>query len=428
MAGSNEASGASRCSPIPFRQRSFQSREGTSPRCLPGVLRHLVAESRLVDVDTYFSDGTWKQWMAGALSLPFRVLRSLAPGSAGEGASDSDALPLGRYVAIDVAKDLAQSVTRARTSSSSNPTNAVVSLEEFRKLVEAGLPPGADGMSSVDLAVVLHTLIRMGAIAVDGLHIGPDGAWPVSETGLVKFLDSEGARGAPAAVSELDKDILRIRTTLSKLQDQLDLLQERVRSLETEAKERLRTKEKARAIASLKQKALVSTMLSKSLESQNLLLTVLHKIEMARQDAEMSGAIEAGSRGLRSLVGKERVEEAQRVMDEWEDVLADQEELNAVLEPANTNESMEDEELELELEKLAQQEAVPPLPTSPVRAAESTTEADLEAELSKLAIGESGTPGQKPTLADMPDVASLRDPLPSSNKVPATAEVSIGVT
>jgi hypothetical protein len=92
-------------------------------------------------------------------------------------------------------------------------------------------------------------------------------------------------------------------------------------------------------------------------------------------------------------------------MSDWEDVLADQEELNAVLEaPSWGIDELESEELERELDSLAAKDAV--------------TIDDLERELEKLALSgslnematEASNGLETPQEEKLPDVAHLDDP------------------
>lgn len=218
-------------------------------------------------------------------------------------------------------------------------------------------------------------------------------------------------------------------------------------SLEREVKERIASRQKPRALALLKQKKVLEQMLAKCTNSSLLLESTLGKIEQAKQDSEVRNyrslhttgrqtgttsdplvlfqvlaAIEAGSKALKTLTGPEQVENARRVMEEWEDVLADQEELNSVLEsPGGPIAADETEELEQELANITNQN---------VSQAE-----DLDAELEKLASltlmdkEPQSAHSPRPTIAEaldrLPQVPSspVRDPsADESSKVGTTQE------
>jgi hypothetical protein len=78
----------------------FQAAEGTAPRCLPGVLAQLVRQRRLVDIETFFVDGS-KSSVTSILGLPFRWLWSAIAKNDEEDDEELHSLPLGRFVSVD---------------------------------------------------------------------------------------------------------------------------------------------------------------------------------------------------------------------------------------------------------------------------------------------------------------------------------------
>ncbi len=60
------------------------------------------------------------------------------------------------------------------------------------------------------------------------------------------------------------------------------------RSLEEDVKRRIRAKDRTKALSLLKQKHVVEQMLTKCADSTMLLESVLHKVDQARQDTEVS--------------------------------------------------------------------------------------------------------------------------------------------
>ncbi|TPX43615.1 hypothetical protein SeMB42_g03924 [Synchytrium endobioticum] len=247
------------------------------------------------------------------------------------------------YVIAQAVRDAAASLSTAVYNAAQSSTDLIYSVEDVHREF------GRD-LSLSDVMLVCRQL-KMDVKLILDMTSSP-------ETSIVKF---KPTRGELTPISETDKGILTIKTTLQHLNSQVSQLEDRSSQLLQQTKTFIRNKERIRAKFSLRQHKIVSDILAKRLQSLETVEAILHKLQSAETDAELLSVYEIGTTTLRDFVSEKglTVEKVDKTMDALDDALADQREVEAAMNLGNQQiastsgvATISDEDLEAELDSL----------------------------------------------------------------------------
>lgn len=236
-----------------------------------------------------------------------------------------------------------------------SPLDALHTLTSFKDLVQHTFPHLT---SETDTRVLLKYLCRDRRLAIE-------------QDGVVKLARSETDSDSVSQLTEQDKGLIAIKETRSKLDKQVQQVEERIKEREAALAQSIKAKQpQSISLRLLRSKRELVSLLEKRLDSKAQLDTILLQIEQSASDIEVVRAYEASTGVLRSLTkqsgGVQRVEE---VMRNLEDAMADQAEIDGVMREGNdavrraarggeeaVDEADEEKELELEMARLEEEE------------------------------------------------------------------------
>ncbi|KAH9811994.1 Snf7-domain-containing protein [Melampsora americana] len=179
---------------------------------------------------------------------------------------------------------------------------------------------------------------------------------------IVKFVAPEHltptgyATITPPSLTETDTGIISVRETLNQLTQQISSIESRIQLQTDQAKQYLSNSRKELASSSLRIRKSLNELLTRRLATLDTLQSVYMKIEQASSDVEIISAYETSSSTLKSLLSnpKLKIENVERTMEELQSLVADESELNEMMNEANL--SINEDEIQSELEKLVKDE------------------------------------------------------------------------
>jgi charged multivesicular body protein 7 len=225
---------------------------------------------------------------------------------------------------------------------------------------------------------------------------------------------------SPAAITDEDISIAKLRTLISSLEPQIEQLSSRVAELDKKARDSVATKQLTTAKAALRSKKLVDTKLQQRNATLASLEEVYAKIEQAADQLEIVKVMETSSQTLKNLNKQTGgVEKVQDVMDGLRDEMMNVDEISQTINEVSAGEIDEgevDDELaaleNVEKEKQAEIERKAREKKEDAEAEETrkTEAADAEETRKKLAeldrMVEAGTPVAEKSEADAEHVHS----------------------
>ncbi|TFK91023.1 hypothetical protein K466DRAFT_596452 [Polyporus arcularius HHB13444] len=252
----------------------------------------------------------------------------------------------GDYVAVSLLESAAERILeRQRQKSTGHLADSLYNVESFRAEFAECAHEGAT-LSSTDVKVVLKFLERdKGAIIVRGE--------------VIKFVDEGTAQ--TSEVTPVDTGILALKTSIERLQAQVDTVQHRIDQLTQQISDALRQKRKEIAMTHLRARKQFEEVLKKRLSSMELLRSTLIRVETSAGDIEIMKAYESSTATLREVLAhpslqREKIDET---MDAMAAANADAREVQDAIqlgaEMAQADASVDDADLEAELQALVQQ-------------------------------------------------------------------------
>lgn len=179
---------------------------------------------------------------------------------------------------------------------------------------------------------------------------------------------------AVSTTSTLDYDVLHLASTAEKLQQQLDVINQRWETSRKLALASLRSGNKKVALKHAKEIKLASESREKCTALLNRVEEVIGAIADAESTNKVSEAIKIGAQAIKE--NKVSVEEVQLCLEELEDTIDSQKQVENILESTSSYTSIEDEDIEDEFKKLEleMESDTSQVPTSTVKVVTSTKE------------------------------------------------------
>ncbi|EIW70984.1 hypothetical protein TREMEDRAFT_67523 [Tremella mesenterica DSM 1558] len=282
------------------------------------------------------------------------ILNQLNPFNSGE--MESEGSLWKRYKGDYVHLGLLQQVTSAFISyiRSHPPTTYTESLHSTKSFIVTfsvicipktwkKIPDGEaeDKLSDQDMKVLLKWLERdCGVLVTDGE--------------VIKIL-SESQTGE--SITEADRGTLQVLTTLRKVDEQVEKLEEEIQLCQEKAKKHLSSGQRTLAISRLRSKKALEDVLEKRLGAGEQLRAVVRSVDQAQTDVEVMAAYQTSTSTLRQLLSHpslslDKVEETTEALAS---ALADQREVDdamAIGEKILVQNAVDEDDLEKELEAM----------------------------------------------------------------------------
>jgi len=153
-----------------------------------------------------------------------------------------------------------------------------------------------------------------------------------------------------AIVTDTDIGILRLKLFLAILEEQEDMIAVDIEKCKNQITNLLKTKQRARAMAALKKKKTLQSLMDKRMGSSQTILEVLTSIESAVGNKQIMEAYSLGMNTLKEVNKGVSVEKVADLMDNLKESLADQKEIDNAIAGSVTD--VDESEIEDELNKL----------------------------------------------------------------------------
>lgn len=160
-------------------------------------------------------------------------------------------------------------------------------------------------------------------------------------------------------ITESDQAILEIKSTITTLSEQNEILEEKIHKTIRKLKQVISSPTHNKDLAKnlLKSKKLAETSLSKQISSLNQLESILFKINEAKTNLEVINSIKSSTQVLSSLNSQMGdVEAVEAVIDELQRETAKIDTTSQALADLNLNEQVDDDEIEDEFERMLMEE------------------------------------------------------------------------
>ncbi|KAJ3049950.1 Charged multivesicular body protein 7 [Rhizophlyctis rosea] len=346
---------------------NFQ-RKRVTPLGMAVVLTHMVESGDLVPIDSFARSSSWTSWAFSTF-----VKRPVSWGFSQLVSFDSSAVLHGTYVVVPLVRESSERLLAGVRQDAHYQTDYLLSKDDLlQQYGKTAAPAGSTApLSEVDLEILLRYLQKRLDIAI---------SVPTADEliTVIKVKSAKEAQTKTLVITEVDRGILTIKTTVRRLTTQVEQLESKITDLTRQAQERVRLKQKERALHAIRQKKAVTEVLKKRLGSLETIEAILQKIQSAETDAEIFSAYNVGADTLKQVLATSglTVEVVEETMDKLQDALADQAEIDEAIvaghESMAATNGIDDSELEQELDALLVQEleqlpaaATIPLPSTP---------------------------------------------------------------
>lgn len=309
------------------------------PTGLGAVFDEMVQKGKAMDIkDFQGSEASiyQKSWSLG--SIVRWGLRQAGLWKSGSWENNGK-LRRGELVLIEGLERLAKQIS-AQQKGQESFTDRVMSKESFSEVVSH---TDVGTLSTHELEVLLRYLSR----DVPTLSYDAD---------TVKFKSS--TTDGPDPITEEDRHIANVKTTLSSLQAQVDSLSLRAETLQKTAQNAVQAKNRNTALSALKSKKLAETALQQRRDMLHQLEGVYSKIEQAVDQAQFLQVMQASATTLKTLnqrVGG--VERVDAIMDDLREQVGQTDEVGRVMqEPLSDNAIVDEAEVDDELASMEREE------------------------------------------------------------------------
>ncbi|KAG8934572.1 hypothetical protein FRC02_009652 [Tulasnella sp. 418] len=250
----------------------------------------------------------------------------------------------GDYVVRSLVERAAEAVishqrSKAQLSLTNNLYSAGSFKEEFGKIAIKG-----STLSQEDVKVLLR-------------HLERDRKVIIRDKEVIKFIETE-MHHRPQQITETDKGVLEMKITISRLEEQIEEIQNQITERTNKIKDFLRKGQKVMATSYLRSRKQLEEVLGKRLGSLETIQTILLKIENAANDLEIMRAYETSTNTLKTILAKPelQLENVERTLDAMSEALADHKEIDDAIKLGMEDTSgVDEDELEEELKMLEEE-------------------------------------------------------------------------
>lgn len=318
---------------------ALESKEWGKPLALGMVVRDAVSKKEMMPAQEFLSAKEsiyHKSWVLKPWDILSWGLRQLG---LAEGQNDEDKLPVGRFAVLANIESAAKELDR-RVTGLTTRTDRIYSKKLFYEAF-ANVLGGKNQMTAADIEVLLKFMARdKGLLAYDGQTIKLRGS---SDTGTL-------------SITSEDSTIASLKTLIEELQVQVDGLSEKVEKLSSTARDAIGRKNRISALAALRSKKLIESILSRQSATLLQLEDVYAKIGQATDQVELLRILQSSTNVLKALHmeagGAERVDDI--VYELKEQMMQVEEVGNALTEVGQ--ETANEDEVDTELEAMERED------------------------------------------------------------------------
>ncbi|KAG9123599.1 hypothetical protein FRC07_014581 [Ceratobasidium sp. 392] len=308
----------------------------------------------------------------------------------------------GDFVILANVEASAKAVSAAqRAKGAIGPSAALYTFASFRQQFGTlAMSHSGASLSETDVRVLVKHLERdHGCVVVD------------KQADVIKFVE-EGS-SEQETITSIDKGILEMSITATKLQEQVDEIQRRIEERAEKINSMLRKKQNDLALSLLRSRKQLEALLKLRLGALETVQSALMKVETAAGDVAIMKAYETSTATLKELLADPRLqrEHIDQTMENMADALADHKEVeDAIALGGVPSDPTEDEELASELQALVEENEreAKEAQAAKEREAERAREEKVAAELERLKL-QTPIPTERPATPYESKEAILND-------------------
>lgn len=323
---------------------------GLYPICLPGIfkemLRNGTAVANLEDSELVRSGTSW----LGRLVMGFLFSRRTEEGDDDEGIDDSDTAEsqgssTGReselpqsLILLPLLNEQLQ-MLREHFGSTATSTLLPLTFNQFKSIVNTcrvreGL---AEVSNQQDLLLLLRFLAKQRLLVFSQVD------------DVVKIIPATNHPGSSVEITQMDKDIVKIRGVADRLTEQITQYTNKSAQIRSSAAQKVSQSDRQGALLDLRRVAALDKFIKERMGALSNLDALLLKIEGAQDDVAVVEAYRSAGGLLKGLL--KELEGAEEVKDDVAVLMGELEEKSAILSSAGANDKEEEEEMkELEAE------------------------------------------------------------------------------
>lgn len=323
---------------------------GQEPACILQIISILMKESVLVDANRPEND---QSIVSEIFSEVYSVLKTLFGSSGNDDDHDEEILASSTFPKVLLHHELLEECCLKVFKFIKMNNTLLLDKVDFASSVKQAL--GFATLDDNDLKMIERLLIKQ-----NKLLVGKQGFNIESSTIVYKFHIHPTTVIAP--ITEIDFGRLTLKRTACNLTKQIEAMHLDIERLRAEIKVALSEKAKPKAMLSLKRAKRLEEIVEKRSNSLLTIEQIIEKIESAESEEKILQAYSVGSKALRSIISRTDIGQVENTMDELAEVLADQREIESVMEQgqeeiiSSHQLKYEDSDLEKELEALLIQE------------------------------------------------------------------------
>ncbi|KAI9329878.1 Snf7-domain-containing protein [Obelidium mucronatum] len=385
-------------SDIPTISSRFQ-RKGLTPLGLETVVTEMRKSGALVPVSQYLNSspplaqGSSSWSVSGLVKSSFQFGVSLVFGSFTESNNYNAVSDDSGFVVVELVEEYAMRLYNHVRDTSAYSTDCIHDPKVLIRNAFENSP-----MSDLDCMILIKSLELSGKAVVEWETL-LSSAFKTSR--IIKVLVSSSSSSSSSninnsncRITEADKGILHIKTTIDSIHAQISQLDAKVEQLKLDAKKALHNgNQKQRALMYLKQKTGVSVVLDKRIASLHTLETILSRIQQAETDIEMLEAYEKATSILTATNEKLQAANVESVMSELEDAMASQTEVQDAIDFHNKRVGELNGTVGEEEEELLEKELDALIAASGEKETAEADVDDLVAQLDGLVVQQGGLSG-----------------------------------
>jgi charged multivesicular body protein 7 len=332
-------------------------RKGLSPICLPAVLQEMQKRDLWQDYAAFSAEAPKRNsWIAFSSFVVSSVKSGMswmvsdADDDSADNVSGAWAVQLpSQVVLLTLLKEQKQMLREHMASSPDNLNSALpLTFDEFLALVNESRR--ADGMVEVidrDDALMLLRYLKQEKV----LNFAPHEIFDTNSCTI---------KMGPYEISQVDRDIVKMKLLNRKLDDQVRELNKQITDLKEEAVRFLQIGDRRLAGFTLKRKSLLEKLQLDRLGSLHSIEAILLKISSVSSEAMILQAYKSGSETLDRLLRTHGLttESAEDAIDQLQEVMAGHDEISAVLTQELTS-PIDEDELSAELAALIEEQQKP---------------------------------------------------------------------
>jgi len=371
-------------------QQAFTTKDNVSPMFLPLVLIELEKLGIIQRYDQYMTatDMGWSKWLWNKCVVsPIQYYSGYSDSQQQHQYQNTST----KFIIPTVVKDKAESIYQLVLENMKSTTDNILSISKLEKSI-------ADwSLSKEELDMLIHTLIREGKAII---------IYHNKEKKGIKFASDESSK----VVSEKsDYGILQLKNTKETLRIQEESINLDIERISEDLQKSIRAKQKNHALLHLKRKKRLEDILFKRRESLSNTENLLYSIESAQSNQQIYDTLVSGVSTLKTVNEKLSVDQVDNIMDEYQDVIANQREIDDVIRTGfssiDPSSSLDVDEDQLEQELLQMEKDV----EKELAEKEKEKQKEKEKEKEKLTSQPISTPTSITT-------SSLSNPLPTVTK------------